>query len=560
MALTLSSLRIRNLALVEDLTWNLSPGFTAVTGETGSGKSIIVGALKLLLGERADKTLIRTGADSCAVEAAFEVESPAQLNPRLEELGLEPCDEGQLLLKRVLTGAGTNRQFVNGTPTTLAVLKTLTEGLVDLHGPHDHQSLLSTESQGALLDAFSHAQAALAAYTDAYRKKLQLERELESLCGDDAAFERECALLRHQAAEIENAGLSPEEEDSLRAQYTVATQARRLLELSTQALARLSEGEDNALERVTELGRVLRDLERIDPQAAELSACHARAVTELEDLASSLHQYAGALDLDPERLHALEDRFNLLESLKRKYGGTLAEVIAFGENATQRLQKLSSRAEERARIQSELQQNAHALRTLGAALSALRAKAAPGLAKQIITHLRGLGFKKAGFQVELLPLSQPGPKGLEEVEFLFGPNLGEPAKPLRSIASSGEISRVMLAVKSALAEEDTVPLLVFDEIDANVGGEIAHAVGEKMLLLGTKRQVLCISHLPQVASKADSQFVVTKTESAGRTVSNLVPVRGESRLEEIARMLGGKSASSLALARSLLEKSETGSP
>lgn len=552
MALTLSSLRIRNLALVEDLTWNLSPGFTAVTGETGSGKSIIVGALKLLLGERADKTLIRTGADSCAVEAAFEVESPAQLNPRLEELGLEPCDEGQLLLKRVLTGAGTNRQFVNGTPTTLAVLKTLTEGLVDLHGPHDHQSLLSTESQGALLDAFSHAQAALAAYTDAYRKKLQLERELESLCGDDDAFERECALLRHQAAEIENAGLSPEEEDSLRAQYTVATQARRLLELSTQALARLSEGEDNALERVTELGRVLRDLERIDPQAAELSACHARAVTELEDLASSLHQYAGALDLDPERLHALEDRFNLLESLKRKYGGTLAEVIAFGENATQRLQKLSSRAEERARIQSELQQNAHALRTLGAALSALRAKAAPGLAKQIITHLRGLGFKKAGFQVELLPLSQPGPKGLEEVEFLFGPNLGEPAKPLRSIASSGEISRVMLAVKSALAEEDTVPLLVFDEIDANVGGEIAHAVGEKMRELGKRRQVLCISHLPQVASKADSHFVVAKNEKAGRTISTLDKVDGENRKLEVARMLGGKTASALALAETLL--------
>jgi DNA repair protein RecN (Recombination protein N) len=477
------------------------------------------------------------------------------LDPRLEELGLEACEEGQLLLKRVLTSAGANRQFINGSPTTLAVLKTLTNGLVDLHGPHDHQSLLSTDLQCALLDAFSHAQIALAAYTETWRKKLHLERELESLCGDDAAFERECALLRHQAAEIESAELSPDEEDQLKSQYTVATQSRRLMELATQSLARLSEGEDTALERVSDLGRVLRDLERIDPRTADLSATHARAIAELEDLASGLQKYADSLDLDPERLRSLEERFNLIESLKRKYGATVPDVISFGESAAQRLHKLSSRAEERARIQSELQQNARTLQSQGAELSALRSKGAPGLAAQIIAHLRGLGFKKAGFQVELLPLSSAGPKGLEDIEFLFGPNLGEPAKPLRSIASSGEISRVMLAVKSALAEEDTVPLLVFDEIDANVGGEIAHAVGEKMLLLGTKRQVLCISHLPQVASKADWQFVVTKTESGGRTLSHLVPVEGEGRLEEIARMLGGKSASSLALARTLLERS-----
>ena len=554
MALTLSSLRIRNLALVEDLTWNLSPGFTAVTGETGSGKSIIVGALKLLIGERADKSLIRTGADSCTVEATFEVDPATDWNPRLEELGLEPCEEGQLLLKRVLTAAGTNRQFVNGTPTTLAILKTLTDGLVDLHGPHDHQSLLSTESQCGLLDAFSHAGSALVAYSEVYRKKLHLERELESLCGDDAAFERECALLRHQSAEIEAADLSDDEEEKLRTQYTVASQSRRLLELTTQALARLSEGDGNALERVSDLGRVLRDLERIDPATAEWSASHARAVAELEDLSSSLQHYVDSLDLDPERLNTLEERINLIESLKRKYGATLADVIAFGQNAAQRLQKLSSRAEERARIQAEIQRTNQALQSSGAALSAVRCKSAPRLASQIISHLRGLGFKKAGFQVELVPLSTPGPKGLENIEFLFGPNLGEPAKPLRSIASSGEISRVMLAVKSALAEEDTVPLLVFDEIDANVGGEIAHAVGEKMLLLGAKRQVLCISHLPQVASKADTQFMVTKTESAGRTLSHLVPVAGEARLDEIARMLGGKSASALAMARSLLEK------
>jgi DNA repair protein RecN (Recombination protein N) len=272
----------------------------------------------------------------------------------------------------------------------------------------------------------------------------------------------------------------------------------------------------------------------------------------VEELAADLQRYSESLDLDPGNLQALEDRVNLIEALKRKYGGTVEAVIACGASAAERYRKLSSRAEDRARLQRELADAALALREQGLVVRQRRTKAAPELALKITGHLKDLGFLRAEFGVQLLPLPAPAAGGLEAVEFLFAPNPGEPSKPLRAIASSGEISRVMLAVKSALAEQDTVPLLVFDEIDANVGGEIAHAVGGKMRDLGESRQVLCISHLPQVASKAHQQFVVSKEYVEGRTVSRLELVSGERREGEIARMLGGQNASALELARALL--------
>jgi DNA repair protein RecN (Recombination protein N) len=551
----LTSVRIRNLALVEDLTWSPGKGFTVVTGETGAGKSIIVGALKLLVGERADKALIRSGEDSCTVEGVFEVQDRTCLDPQLAELGLEPCEDGQLLIKRVLTSAGTNRQFINGSPTTLAVLKGLGDGLVDLHGPHDHQSILSPELQRALLDSFAGAAAPLGAYCAVYKQRGEVERSLAALHGDDAAFERECALLLFQANEVEAAGLKAGEEEDLLARYAVATQGKRILELLKQVLLKLVDAEDAALGKVAGVGRPLREIERLDPSAASLSAAHVRAVTELEELASELQRYGEGLELDPEHLNRLEDRVNLIESLKRKYGNTVEQIIAHGESAAERHQKLNSRVEERSRLQAEWVAVSADLESKAKTLRSVRDKAALPLAKGIMSHLKDLGFKRAEFAVHLEPLAQPGPFGMEAVEFRFAPNPGEPSKPLRTIASSGETSRVMLAVKSALAEQDTIPLLVFDEIDANVGGEIAHAVGAKMQALGKARQVLCISHLPQVAAKAAHHFVVRKDYSGGRTISLLQEVNGPERAEEVARMLGGKSESALGLARTLLLES-----
>jgi DNA repair protein RecN (Recombination protein N) len=549
---TLSSLRIRNLALVEELEWLLGPGFVAVTGETGSGKSIIVGALKLILGERADKTLIRTGAETCSVEAVFEVKDARELNAQLEEQGVEACEDTQLILKRVFTLAGTNRQFVNGSPTTLAVLKALGDRLVDLHGPHDHQSLLSNEKQLALLDAFAGAEALRGKFSELYQRRQRLATERDELATNEAALERELDLLRHQVREIEAAQLQPDEEEGVLARYTMASNSRRLMELATAALGRLVEADDAALGRLGELGKILRDLDRVDPAASRFSDSLCRALSELDDLAASLQRYAEDLDLEPAQLAELEARVSLYETLKRKYGPTIGEVIAFGDSAAARLQKIESRGAELARLDREIEAARDAMLEAAMKLSAKRKTAAPKLSASVVSHLRDLGFKKSEFTAALVWLPEPGPHGLEGVEFLFAPNPGEPAKPLKTIASSGEISRVMLAVKSSLATQDTVSLLVFDEIDANVGGEIAHAVGAKMRALAKDHQALCITHLPQVAAVADAQFVVTKEYAKERTHSQLRAVEGKARIEEIARMLGGKGDSALAHARTLL--------
>lgn len=552
----LVSLRIRNLALVEDLTWELAPGFTAVTGETGSGKSIIVGALKLILGERADKSLLRTGAESCTVEAVFEVFGAARLNPLLEELGVEQCEEDQLLIKRVVSSGGGNRQFINGSPATLAALSRVGDLLVDLHGPHDHQSLLSSEKQLELLDSFAAAEEARARYEATYRECQRLRGEHRSLAEGEAALERELDLLRHQVSEIENAQLQPGEEEECVGRYTAASHSRRLVDLVGGVLAGLSEGEDPVLERVRELSRSVREIERVDARGKEFVEALGRAVTELEELANSLQHYAGDLELDPAQLAELEQRVTLFETLKRKYGGSIEAVIEFGAAAAERLRKIESRGDELVRLEKEIKALEERLAREGAQLSKARAKGAPDLASGVARHLRDLGFKKAGFQVELHPLPQPALHGLEAVEFAFAPNPGEPSKPLKAIASSGEISRVMLAVKSSLAAQDQVALLVFDEIDANVGGEVAHAVGAKMAELGKARQVICISHLPPVAARAGTQFAVTKEFANGRTISQLTHLEGEARIDELARMLGGRTDSALAHARALLEQRE----
>ncbi|HWL50810.1 MAG TPA: DNA repair protein RecN [Chthoniobacteraceae bacterium] len=555
MPATLTSLRIRNLALVEELQWCLQPGFTTVTGETGSGKSMIIGALKLIVGERADKSLIRTGADLCTVEAIFDLggfADPAALNTWLEEQGVEPCEEGVLIIKRSFARTGTNRQFINASPTTLSVLKKLGESLVDLHGPHDHQSLLSTEKQLDLLDAFAGCLSLRETFESEYQQLQSLRAEYDELHSSESALERETDLLRHQVAEIETAALLPGEEEGLLARYQVAGNSRRLVELATQAVGRLTESEEALLSGLHEVGRTFRDLEKLDPSLAELSERHFAAVAELDDLAATLRDYAQALDLDPEQLAQIEERVNVIETLKRKYGPGYDEVIAFGRNAAERLHKIESRGDELLRLQEAIKKGEASLLKTGEALSKKRAAAAPRLGNDVREQLRDLGFKKAEFSIDLIALGQPGPHGLERVEFLFAPNLGEPSKPLKAIASSGEISRVMLAVKSSLAGQDHVALLVFDEIDANVGGEIAHTVGGKMRSLGERHQILCITHLPQVAAAASQQFVVNKEIRDERTLSTLSEVTGAQRVEEIARMLGGTSDSALAHAEELL--------
>jgi len=553
MPAVLTLLRIKNLALVEELEWQMGPGFVAVTGETGAGKSIIIGALQLLLGERADKSLIRTGADVCTVEAVFSGNGLQKLNPQLVEAGVEPC-ESDLILKRTLSTTGTNRQFINGSPTTLSILKNLGDELVDLHGPHDHQSLLSPDRQLNLLDSFARAEEQLGEYRKHYRQLQMLLAEHAALDTAETAREQELDLLRHQISEIKSANLVAGEEEEIEKRYKLASNSKRLIELASAIANKLSESDGSVLSQLAETQRLLRELEKIDNSIAQFSSAHAASVVELSEIARALSAYAEKLDLDPEQLAALEQRLSLFETLKRKYGGSIAEVIAFGERSADRMQKIEGRDAELQRLEKEIENLRAQMNRAGEALRKLRTKAAPKLSENIRRNLRDLGFRQSEFEAKLSALDEPRPSGFDAVELLFSPNPGEPPKPLRAIASSGEISRLMLAIKSALAAHDEIPLLVFDEIDTNVGGEIAHAVGGKMQTLGRDHQVICITHLPQVAATASSHFVVTKEVARGRTFSNLREVTGKSREEEIARMLGGKSESALKLAASLLKK------
>jgi len=598
----LTTLRIKNLALVPDLTLELQPGCNVITGETGAGKSIIIGALNLVLGERADRSLIRTGSDNCSVEAVFDVTelhvnqrgtpasgtarrgsdlkhagpeagAPSQLGKYLEENGLEPCEENQLVLKRTFTAGGTNRQFVNGSATTLNVLAAIGEWLVDMHGPHDHQSLLHPAKQLAILDAFGNLEEERAAFGGLVQRRAALEGEKSALVVDEKTYAQQLDLLRFQVNEISSARLQPGEDEGVEEKFQRASNAAKLLQLSRTALDALDGNDPSLLTQAGAVGRTLQELRRVDAGADALVDLHGQAASALRELQSGLSHYAEKVDVDPAQLQRLEERLDLLHSLKRKYGSTLAEVIAFGDDAKRRLAQLESRDGELTRLNAELEKLDAELLRAGKELSAKRRKIIPQLAKAVGKQLDDLGFKQSKFDVAIradsvgdevtslkskesqsLLTSAPTLRqtGFDEIEFQFAPNPGEPAKPLRAIASSGEMARVMLALKTVLAVEDEIPVLIFDEVDANIGGETANAVGEKMKQIAARRQVLCITHLPQVAAPADAHYVVTKQIKDGRTISGIELLGKKERVTELARMLGGQSDAARKHAEALL--------
>ena len=554
----LTTVRIKNLALVTDLTLELQPGYNVITGETGAGKSILIGALSLVLGERADRTLIRGGNDSCSVEAVFEMSRlGTPLKSFLEENGLDPCEDGQLVLKRTFTATGANRQFVNGSPTTLNTLATLGESLVDIHGPHEHQSLLHPAKQLAILDAFGKLELEREAFASLLGRRAALEAEKAELIVDEKTYAQQLDLLRFQVNEISAARLVPGEEAQIEHDYRRASNAAKLLQLGQAAVEFLDENDNSLLSQAGLLGRTLQELQRVDALGSALLALHEQTVSNLRELRTELAHYLDRLDIDPARLQQLEDRLNLLHLLKRKYGGSIAEINAFGEEAARSLKGLEQRDAELARLNSELEKVGSELLRTGKALSVQRRKLIPQLGKAVAQQLSDLGFKQSRFEIALTTSEQaayrPSATGFDSIEFQFAPNPGELPRPLRAIASSGELARVMLALKTVLAAEDQIPVLVFDEVDANVGGETAHAVGEKMKQIAKKRQVLCITHLPQVAAPADAHYVAVKEVKAGRTVSEITRLDGPERVTELARMLGGQSPAARKHAAELLK-------
>jgi len=554
----LVSLRIRNLALIEDLTWELGPGFNTLTGETGAGKSILIDALSLLLGERADKTLIRSGADACSVEAELELADAARLreiNALLEESGAERCEGRALLLKRAVSATGANRQFINGSPVPLQALKTVGDRLVDVHGPHDHQSLLANDKQAELLDAYGKLGALRDACAAAYRDLRAVEEEKAALDMSEAEREQRLSLLQHQVGEIKSAQLKPGDDERIENEYRAASHSQQIVEQASIITGLLSEAETSVMTQLAQVERALTAWQRMDPSISDAEKLNREAIVQLTELLETVRTRAERVDLDPAQLRELEERLNLVQSLKRKYGGSIEAVVACGEKAEGQLAALEGRAEFLATLAKREQAARLALDEVAAKLGQARRKVSKPLAEKISQELRGLGFKKSIFQIALTSAAQKGPAGGDHVEFIFAPNPGEAERPLRSIASSGEMARVMLAVKTTLAEVDEVPILIFDEVDANVGGETAAQVGKKLRGLGRSHQVLCITHLPQVAAQGTSHFAVEKKVKQNRTITELTRLEGQAREHELARMLGGQTDASRALAKSLLTES-----
>ena len=549
----LRSLRIKNLALIDDLTWELESGLNILSGETGAGKSILIDAFNLLLGERADKSLVRDGADECLVEG--RIENADYLNPILEECGLELCQAGELFLKRSFSISKPGRQFINGSPAPLQVLKKIGDVLADMHGPHDHQSLLSNDSQLEALDAYAGLAVERRTFSARYREFQKLRVELEELNRTPAGdLQQQLDFLDQQISEIQNARLNPEEEQQLERDYRVGSNSRRILELAGAIQGFLNEGEGDVVSLLAQVQKQLQEWENLDPQVAALAELNAEVSRQLQELAREVQDRAEATELDAERLRQIEDRLNLIQGLKRKYGPNVAAILEKLAALEQKRGELSNREEYAARLKEKLVVEEKALLGLAEKLSGKRKVAGPGLAKEISKQLKELGFKQAGMSIVLQSLESMGRDGLDRVEFSFAPNPGESAKPLKAIASSGEMARVMLAIKSVLAEKDSIPILIFDEVDANVGGETAVAVGKRLRELSSAHQVLCITHLPQVAAAGHRHYRVQKEVLKGRTVTQLETLDGAARLEELAPMLGDTSTQARGLAESLLKQ------
>ncbi|PAW68529.1 MAG: DNA repair protein RecN [Opitutia bacterium Tous-C1TDCM] len=552
----LQTLRIRNLALLEEVTLDFEAGFTSVTGETGAGKSILLGALGLLAGERADKAVIRQGEAAAEVEASLHFSDATAIDAELEALGLPLCEEGVLILKRSLPREKAPKITVNGGLATLASLQRLGSKWIDFHGPSEPRRLLKEECQLELLDLFGRAPELGAAYAASYRVWRERVADLNRLAQETKLAPDQIEYLQNQVAKLDALDLSAEAIEVLERDFQRLARSQELAELAGGLAGGLT-GEDGLQGRLAELLRQARQLESIDSASRPLAARLASAAVELNELGAEFSALGQQVQFDPEQAEDLSARMNTWLEVKRRLGGDVAAVARARDDMRRRLAEQGDIEGALARAEKSAQDALRQARKDAQALRSAREKAARELAKLAAKSIVPLGFKKAEFSVRLSDLPELGPGGDCRVEFLFSPNVGEAPLPLSRIASSGELARVMLALKTVLADLDAVPVLVFDEVDANVGGEIGRIVGEKMAAIARRHQVLCVTHLPQVAAQARSHFVVTKDQSGDRAQVSIEAIHGarKARIAELARMLGDRNAkSALAHAAELLGK------
>ena len=550
----LTELRIRNFAIIESLTLPLARGFNVLSGETGAGKSIIVGALGLLLGERASTDLIRTGADRATVEGVFDITDRPEIATVLDERGID-AEESLVVLRREIAAAGRARAWVNGTTVNAGVLAEIGRLLVNLHGQHEAQTLLDGDAQRLILDAFAGATELARGVESAYDTLAATRREIAELRRRRAEAEKRADYLRHVAQEIEGARLVEGEDVRLEDEARRLENAEELRELATGISSAIEGDEDTVLDRLGTVERLLSTIQRIDPTLARLQELYDTAYYNLEALARELAEYESSVELDPARLDEVRRRRDLLFKLTKKYGATLADVLEAGRQARGELDLVESGDLDLRTLVERERSAEQMLQERAAALTATRTAAAERLGRAVDEVLPDLGMPDGRFHAALVPAREIGPTGAELVEFRVSLNVGHEQRPLARVASGGALSRVMLALKTILARLDRVPTLIFDEVDAGIGGRVGLQVGETMRRVASYHQVFAITHLPQIAARGHHHILVAKGARGGVTTADVTVLEGDPRVTEIARMLGGDPESdvSRAHARELLE-------
>ncbi len=536
----LTEIRVRDLAVIQDATLSLKPGLNVLTGETGAGKSMLVDALALLLGERASNDLVRPGADRCVVEAAFDVEGHSNLNRVTSESGLD-LDDDRLAVRRDISNEGRNRAWANGSPTTVSALARIGRFLVDLHGQHEAQSLLKGASQRDILDAFGGHGGDVDGIGSMFEQVTELRKREAELSARRDEVRKRADYLRHVTQEISAAKLQPGEYEQLEQENRKLANVEDLT-VHAELLATLLDGEEGSAAGT--LGRALKELssiERIDGTVGKWQELLDTALANVEELAADVREYASSIELDPDRLAEVERRRDLLYRLKQKYGPAVEDVLRTGEQAQQELDLLDTADTDLEHIAEELVAATEALEEAAGRLSEKRKKAGGKLEKVVNKLLPGLGMNQGRFEVQLRKADKINASGGDIVTFLVTLNEGIEPKPLATVASGGELSRLMLALKVVLARHDSIPTLVFDEVDQGIGGEVAVQVSEALAQVAETRQVLIITHLPQIAARAQHHLRVEKRQQGGLPSTEVLVLEGENRVEEVARMLGDGS-------------------
>jgi DNA repair protein RecN (Recombination protein N) len=578
----LVQLQIENVAIIEKLHISFSDGFNVLTGETGAGKSILIDSLNALLGSRTSRELIRSGSEKATVQGLFSINpmmdhgekqckasgrsEEASLDVLLETYGIEPQEDRTLLISRTFNEAGKNICRINGTMVTVAMLKEIGQRLVDIHGQHDNQSLLRTETHIELLDLFSGEK--LAAEKTLYRLQLEklngLKARLKALSGEGKERERTIDMLRFQIEEIERAGLSKGEDEELERQSQILSHAEEIIAAFSNAYEWIR-GEDrekeSAIDRTGLSLEAIQKLEYLNPDYALICATLEEIEEKLNDVSHDIRIVRDGMEYDPKLHKSIEERISLIQGLKRKYGETIEDILRFLKDAKARLDEIERSEELIKEIKKEIESTKQDMTDRCRELNRLRHEAAKLLEAGILKELSELEMPRTQFTVSIISCPEEGfnVDGTDRAEFLFSSNPGEPVKPLSKIASGGEMSRVMLAVKSILADIDAIPTLVFDEIDTGVSGKAASKVGEKLKAVAGRHQVICITHHAQIASLADAHYLILKKEQAGRMHTIVKQLGNKDREDEITRLLSGEHMTEAArsLARELLNNSGT---